>query len=83
MQRGGHRCDSQIVVRLKIHPELRRHAKVFAQAEGDIGADGPLPAHDLVDAGKVEKNSRPRRKQIPRGLKPARNDNNNGLVRHG
>src|SRR5271166_1994056 len=54
IQRGGGRCSSEIVVRLKIHPELRRHAKVLSQPKGDISADGPLPAHDLINAGKVQ-----------------------------
>ena len=63
MQRGGGgRCYSQIVVRPKIHPELWRHAKVFAQPKRDISAHGPLPADDLVDAGEIGENSCPRGK---------------------
>src|ERR1017187_3231350 len=55
VQRGAGCCQPQIVVRLKIHPELRRHTKVLAQTQGDISADSPPPAHDLVDAGKEQR----------------------------
>jgi hypothetical protein len=39
---------------LKIHPELRRHTKIFTEAERDVCADGPLFAHDLVDSREVQ-----------------------------
>ena len=48
-QLGAGGCAPQVVVGFKIHPELRRHAKVFAEAESDVCADRPLFAHDLVD----------------------------------
>src|SRR5450755_1816159 len=55
LQRSGGRCYAQIVVRLKIHPELRRHAKVLSQPKRDISADRPLPAHDLVGSCQVKR----------------------------
>jgi hypothetical protein len=33
------RCPPQIMVSLEIHPELRRHPEVFAEAESHVCAD--------------------------------------------
>lgn len=54
LAQGHAGCAAQVVVGLQIHPELRRHPKVFAQAESDVGADGPLFPHDLVDSREMQ-----------------------------
>src|ERR1019366_7835954 len=46
--------DSQVVVILKIEPKLRRYAEVFPQANGGVGADGPVSPDDFIDARKTE-----------------------------
>ena len=64
------RCQPQVVVGLQVHPELRRHPEVFAEAEGDcrrrstptsakaalVGGPGdrPLFAHGLIDSREVQ-----------------------------
>src|ERR1035441_4920766 len=47
--------NSQVVVVLKIHPELCRQAKIPFEANSSIGTDGPIPADDVIDARKVER----------------------------
>jgi hypothetical protein len=44
LQRRASGCAAQVVVGLKIHPELRYHPKILAEAESDVGADPPQPA---------------------------------------
>lgn len=40
----------EIVVRLKIGPELGRCSKIARETECGVGGDGPLAANDVVDA---------------------------------
>src|ERR1039458_393438 len=47
--------NSQVEVVLKIQPELCRQTKILSQANGGIGADGPVSADHFIDAGKVER----------------------------
>jgi hypothetical protein len=39
----------EVVVGLKVQPELRRVTKILCQAERGVSRQGPLPEHDLVD----------------------------------
>src|ERR1700722_14091952 len=47
--------DSQIVVVLKVQPELRGQTKILPQANRSIGTDASVPADHLIDAGEVER----------------------------
>ena len=44
---GGH---AEIIVRLKVQPELRLHLEVLPEAERRVGGYGTLAAHYRVDA---------------------------------
>src|SRR5580698_2446857 len=44
--------NSQVVVILKIQPELGGQAEILSQANGSIGTDSPVSADDFIDAGK-------------------------------
>src|ERR1700730_10966083 len=40
----------QIPAQLQVHPEVRRHAEVFCQAQGDTGRDALLVSYDFLNA---------------------------------
>jgi len=46
--------ESQIVVVLKIEPELSGQAEVFSQANGSVGADRTISTDDFIDAREIE-----------------------------
>src|SRR5262249_6836954 len=46
--------NSQVVVVLQVEPELCWQAKILSQADGSLGADGTISAHDFVDSWKVQ-----------------------------
>src|SRR6266498_3649890 len=39
----------EVVVRLKIQPELRGHLEIPAEPQRGVGRDGPLALHDFID----------------------------------
>ena len=39
----------KIVAGLEIQPELRRHAEIASETQGNLCRDGTLPVNDLVD----------------------------------
>jgi hypothetical protein len=41
----------EFVVRLEIHPELRRRSEIPGKTERSVGSDGALAANDVVDPG--------------------------------
>ena len=47
-------CNSQVVIILKIEPELCGQAEVLPQANGSVGTDGPVSADNFIDAGEIE-----------------------------
>ena len=46
----------QIIMRLQVEPELRRHLEVAPQAQGGVGGDRALTLDDLVDAARWNAN---------------------------
>ena len=44
------RGDAEIVVRLKVQPELRLHLEILSETERRVGGNGPFPTHYRVDA---------------------------------
>src|SRR5260370_6929286 len=45
--------NSQVVVVLKIEPELCSQTEILPQANASVGADGPHPANDFIHARKT------------------------------
>src|SRR5512140_2572460 len=46
--------NSQLIVILQIEPKLRGQAKIPSQANGSVGANGPLSTDDLINARKIQ-----------------------------
>src|SRR5712672_694122 len=48
-------CNSQIIVILKIHPELRRQTEIFPQTDGSVSTDSTVSPDDLIDAREIQR----------------------------